>query len=195
MYGVSDDRCVVLWLFGSNMVGLMLLLLVPWFLSFVAMLGLCCFLRVSVTGWTRPTPLINPHEQQPAIQATKTFKKHFGAGDTISDHDKPTQKAHSLNTAEPSTQANDCRCFRSWVFLGGARHLELSPCDTRQCAYHMNLSSCNTCNTRFGHNQSHVTTSLSTGRGPVSCVQLSEEGFQVVYPCGLWSWSSRVGYG
>ena len=147
----------------------MLLLFVPWFLTFVAMLGLCCFLRACVTGWTRPTPLMNPHEQQPAIQATKTFKKHFGAGDTISDHDKPTQKAHSLNTAEPSTQDNDCRCFRSFVFLGGARRLELSPCDTRQCAYHMNLSSCNTCNTRFGHNQSHVTTSLSTGRGPVSC--------------------------
>ena len=48
--------------------------------------------------------------------------------------------------------------------------------------------------------QSHVTTSLSTGGGPVSCVQLSEGGFQVVYPLGLWSRSSGVvkflhGYG
>ena len=33
--------------------------------------------------------------------------------------------------------------------------------------------------------QSHVTTSLSTGGGPVSYVQLSEGGFQVVYPLGL----------
>ena len=48
--------------------------------------------------------------------------------------------------------------------------------------------------------QLHVTTSLSTGGGPVSCVQLSEGGFQVVYPLGLWSRSSGVvkvldGYG
>ena len=35
--------------------------------------------------------------------------------------------------------------------------------------------------------QLHVTTSLSTGGGPVSCVQSSEGGFQVVYPLGLWS--------
>ena len=39
-----------------------------------------------------------------------------------------------------------------------------------------------------------------TGGGPVSCVQLSEGGFQVVYPLGLWSRSSGVvkvlyGYG
>ena len=33
--------------------------------------------------------------------------------------------------------------------------------------------------------QLHVTTSLSTGGGPVSYVQLSEGGFQVVYPLGL----------
>ena len=48
--------------------------------------------------------------------------------------------------------------------------------------------------------QLHVTTSLSTGGGPVSCVQLSEGGFRVVYPLGLWSRSSGVvkvlyGYG
>ena len=48
--------------------------------------------------------------------------------------------------------------------------------------------------------QLHVTTSLSTGGGPVSCVQLSEGGFQVVYRLGLWSRSSGVvkvlqGYG
>ena len=41
---------------------------------------------------------------------------------------------------------------------------------------------------------------LSTGGGPVGCVQLSEGGFQVVYPLGLWSQSSGVvkvlhGYG
>ena len=45
-----------------------------------------------------------------------------------------------------------------------------------------------------------VNTSLSTGGGPASCVQLSEGGFQVVYPLGLWSRSSGVvkvlyGYG
>ena len=38
--------------------------------------------------------------------------------------------------------------------------------------------------------QLHVTTSLSTGR--VSYVQLSEGGFQVVYPLGLWSRFSGV---
>ena len=48
--------------------------------------------------------------------------------------------------------------------------------------------------------QLHVTTSLSTGGGPVSYVQLSEGGFQVVYPLGLWSRFSGVvkvlyGYG
>ena len=48
--------------------------------------------------------------------------------------------------------------------------------------------------------QLHVTTSLSTEGGPVSCVQLSEGGFQVVYSLGLWSRSSGVvkvlyGYG
>ena len=46
----------------------------------------------------------------------------------------------------------------------------------------------------------HVTTSLSTGRSPVTYVQLSEGGFQVVYPLGLWSRFSGVvkvlhGYG
>ena len=48
--------------------------------------------------------------------------------------------------------------------------------------------------------QLHVTASLRTGGGPVSCVQLSEGGFQVVYPLSLWSWFSgvvkvRFGYG
>ena len=48
--------------------------------------------------------------------------------------------------------------------------------------------------------QLHVTTSLSTGGGPVSYVQLSEGGFQVVYPLALWSRFSgvvkvRCGYG
>ena len=38
-----------------------------------------------------------------------------------------------------------------------------------------------------------VTTSLSTGEGPVSCVLLSEEGFQVMNPFGLWSRSCGVG--
>ena len=33
--------------------------------------------------------------------------------------------------------------------------------------------------------QLHVTTSLSTGGGPVSCVHLSEGGFPVVSPLGL----------
>ena len=52
----------------------------------------------------------------------------------------------------------------------------------------------------FGTQQLHVATSLSTGGGPVSCVQLSEGGFQVVYPLGLWSRFSGVvkvlyGYG
>ena len=48
--------------------------------------------------------------------------------------------------------------------------------------------------------QLHVTTSLSTGGGPVSYVQMSEGMFQVVYPLGLWSRLSGVvqvlyGYG
>ena len=50
--------------------------------------------------------------------------------------------------------------------------------------------------------QLHVTTSLSTGGGHVSYVQLSEGGFQVVYPgpLGWWFRSSEVvkvlyGYG
>ena len=51
MCGVSDDRCTgysaVRWLFGSSMVGLFVALFVPLFLSFLAMPGLCCFLRVT----------------------------------------------------------------------------------------------------------------------------------------------------
>ena len=48
--------------------------------------------------------------------------------------------------------------------------------------------------------QLHVTTSLSTGGGPVSYVQLSEGGFQAVCPLALWSRFSGVvkvlyGYG
>ena len=48
--------------------------------------------------------------------------------------------------------------------------------------------------------QLHVTTSLSTGGGPVSCVQLSEGGVQVVYHLGVWSRTSGLvqvlyGYG
>ena len=40
--------------------------------------------------------------------------------------------------------------------------------------------------------QLHVTTSLSTGGGPVSCMQLSEGGFLVVYTLGSCSRSSGV---
>ena len=48
--------------------------------------------------------------------------------------------------------------------------------------------------------QVHVTTSLSTGGGPVSCVQLPKGGVQVVCPLALWSRSPGVvkvrhGYG
>ena len=38
---------VVRWLFGCGLVGLLVVLIVPLFLSFVAMPGLCCFLRVA----------------------------------------------------------------------------------------------------------------------------------------------------
>ena len=37
----------VCWLCGGGLVGLLVVLIVPLFLSFVAMLGLCCFLRVT----------------------------------------------------------------------------------------------------------------------------------------------------
>ena len=40
--------------------------------------------------------------------------------------------------------------------------------------------------------QLHVNTSFRTGEGPVSCVQLSEGGDQVVYPLGLWSRFSGI---
>ena len=67
--GVSDDRCTglgfsfVLWLFGGCMVGWLVVLFVPWLLSFSAMTGLCCFLHVTLvvmqahTGATNPTQL------------------------------------------------------------------------------------------------------------------------------------------
>ena len=49
--GLSDDRCTgfsaVRWLFGSSMIGLLVVLFVPLFLSLLAMPGLCCFLRVA----------------------------------------------------------------------------------------------------------------------------------------------------
>ena len=44
---------VVRWLFGSGFVGLLVVLIVPLFLSFLAMPGLCCFLRL--------TPNMNIH--------------------------------------------------------------------------------------------------------------------------------------
>ena len=61
------------------------------------------------------------------------------------------------------------------------------------------IHKCTACPPGF-RTQLHVTTSLSTGGGPVSYVQLSEGGFQVVYPLGLWSRFSGVvkvlyGYG
>ena len=51
MCGVSDDRCIgcsfVRWLFGGFMVGLLVVLCLPLWLSFLAMPGLCCVLCVS----------------------------------------------------------------------------------------------------------------------------------------------------
>ena len=46
MFGEQVCR-VVRWLFGFGVVGLLVVLIVPLFLSFLAMLGLCCFLRVT----------------------------------------------------------------------------------------------------------------------------------------------------
>ena len=43
------------------------------------------------------------------------------------------------------------------------------------------------------HTHQKMTTSLSTGGGPVSYMQLSEGDFQEVYPFGLWSWFSGLG--
>ena len=61
----------------------------------------------------------------------------------------------------------DSRFFLSSVFLCGAKRVELSPYNTLEV---------------------HIeTTSLSAGGGPVKYVQLSEGGFQVVYPLGVWS--------
>ena len=37
----------VRWLFGCGLVGWLVILIVPLFLSFLAMAGLCCFLRVT----------------------------------------------------------------------------------------------------------------------------------------------------
>ena len=50
--GVSEDRCIdfsfVLWLFGGCVVGLLVVLVVPLLLSFLAMPGLCRFLRITL---------------------------------------------------------------------------------------------------------------------------------------------------
>ena len=48
---------VVRWLIGCGLVGLLVVLIVPLFLSFLAMLGLCYFLRVT-------------HRRQIAVQGT-----------------------------------------------------------------------------------------------------------------------------
>ena len=47
---------VVRWLFGCGLVGLLVVLIVPLFFSFLVMLGLCCFLRVTrrLLGDARP---------------------------------------------------------------------------------------------------------------------------------------------
>ena len=47
MFGAQVYR-VVRWLFGFDVVGLLVVLIVPLFLSFLAMPGLCCFLRVKL---------------------------------------------------------------------------------------------------------------------------------------------------
>ena len=48
MCGLSDDRCTgfstVFWLFRSSMFGLLVVLFVPLFFSFMAMPRCCCFL-------------------------------------------------------------------------------------------------------------------------------------------------------
>ena len=59
MCGVSDGRCLafsfVRWLFGGSMFGLIVVL--PLWLSFLAMPGLCCFLRVTPRHASMPTPM------------------------------------------------------------------------------------------------------------------------------------------
>ena len=90
-------------------------------------------------------------------------------------------------------------CCAGGSFLGGA-----VPCRFRRV---IRYSECHLSHIGFDsacppgfRTQLHVTTSLSTGGGPVSYVQLSEGGFQVVHPLGLWSRFSgvvkvRFGYG
>ena len=91
--GVSDDRCIgftfVRWLFGGCMVGLLVILFVTLLLSFSAMHGLCCFLRV-LHGESKKvlappskttehgTPTINPNDRHLARftgQALGTIEK------------------------------------------------------------------------------------------------------------------------
>ena len=57
-------RSVVRWLFGCGLVGLLVVLIVPLFLSFLAMPGLSCVLRVTpmlnaVEGVTLDNPVLS----------------------------------------------------------------------------------------------------------------------------------------
>ena len=123
----AQVRSAVCWLFGCGLVGLLVVLIVSLFLSFLAMPGLCCFLHVThiLVQWS-----------EDVIKRT------------------PSSEGLGFDSACPPG-------FRT---------------------------------------QLHVTALLSTGGGPVSCRKLSEGGFQVVYPLGLWSRLSGVvkvlyGYG
>ena len=59
---------VVRWLFGCGLVGLLVALIVPLFLSFLAMPDLCCFLRVTRLMINRRGARIHCHTLRKYVQ-------------------------------------------------------------------------------------------------------------------------------
>ena len=50
---------VVCWLFGCGLVCLLVVLIVPLFLSFLAILGICCFLRVTTCTYVHAYSVVD----------------------------------------------------------------------------------------------------------------------------------------
>ena len=118
--------------------------------------------------------------------------------------------SHAFHMHEPGTDARIWTCDVWWAAHIGAAHIcnivwciclsnrptseDVIKADSLECPG-FDSACAPGCRTQL-----HVTTSLRTGGGPVSYMQLSEGGFQVVYPLGLWSRFSgvvkvRFGYG
>ena len=110
---------VVRWLFGFGVVCLLVVLIVPLFLSFLAMPGLCCFIRVTRRNLQTPGNA-EEHKRQDLYPCNTVVRSHN------SDHlqmaawgcSKKRSEAHhetpsAANAAMPSTGAIGSRVYKT----------------------------------------------------------------------------------